>query len=716
MKKTLLFVAIVLACTNLRAQLFTKVTNQIIVEDSANSVCAAWGDYNNAGNLSLYLPVWNPSPNDILMQGLMYQNNCNGNFTQITAIPGGLVSDPNEGIGAYWIDYNNDGNLDLYTWDSRDPAQNNMLYKNLGNGSFEKVNTAVSSIRTNRINCTFADFNNDGWLDFYTGDSSIYISDKHGNFTRMSPSPIFRNTDPTQLALYCSASCVDYNNDGYMDLLVIVAIQQPSGQWANNLFMYTNNGHGGFTQSLIAPPYLDWFPNYGHAWGDYDNDGNIDLWVNGNPPYPNHLFHNNGDGTFTEVHTGPVVAVQPYNNQGGASFCDYNNDGWLDLFQPTLYQNYLFDNNGDGTFTQDTTEIVTKDSIEESYGSAWVDYNNNGAMDLFVPVGWGNADNFLYKNVIYQNNGNSNHWLEFKCVGVTSNRDAIGARIYAKATIKGKPVTQLREINANTTTAGESGGASGHIVHMGFGDASVIDTLKIVWPASHTTQIFTNVPAKQILQNTEGVNNLTAATPCKPDFPPSNPGYVTGKLFSDINNNCSYDAGVDFPIANQLIKASPGPYFVYTDDNGNYTFSLPAGTYSIALSQERQEDNWAVRSCQNDSFVVNVMAGDTIINKNFAVYRPLPKPCNGSFSLTISSMNPGIQGPCPHNLILTNPCPGFEWDYCFKVQNNTTSTSPSPSYLSVTFPSGFLIQSISCTDPLCNASLSSGVLTNTGII
>ncbi|MGD0712434.1 MAG: CRTAC1 family protein, partial [Bacteroidales bacterium] len=707
MKKTLLFAAILLACTNLRAQLFTKIANQIIVEDSANNVGVAWGDYDNDGDMDLYTTVWNTSPNDPLMNGILYQNNCNGSFTKITALPGGIVSDPNVGTGAYWLDYNNDGNLDLYTWDSRDPTKSNSLFKNLGNGSFEKVNTAVSSIRTNRINCAFADFNNDGWLDFYTGDSSIYISDKQGNFTRLSPSPIFRNNDPTRTALYCSASCVDYNNDGYMDLLVIVAISQPSGMWGNYLFMYTNNGHGGFRQDTLAPPYYDWFPNYGHTWGDYDNDGNLDLWVNGNPPYPNHLFHNNGNGTFTEVHTGPVIAVQPYNNQGGASFCDYNNDGWLDLFQPTLYQNILFDNNGDGTFMQDTAEIVTKDTPAESYGAGWVDYNNDGAMDLFVPTGWANADDYLYKNVIYQNRGNTNHWLKFKCIGERSNKDAIGARIYAKATINGKSVTQMREINANTTSAGESGGASGHVVHMGFGNASFIDTLKIVWPASHTTQIFTHVPANQFLQITESVNTLSDVAACKPDLPARNPGYVTGKLFNDVNNNCTYDAGVDLPIANKLIKASPGPYYVYTDNDGNYTFSLPAGTYTI--SQNLQEDNWVRESCQADSFMVTVTPRDTEKNKNFAVTELAKVPCNGNYGLTIYSISVDHDN-CPSNILLTNPCPGYKWEYCFRITNNTTMITPAGSVLALNFPVGYHILSVSCPCSITSSSLGTNTM------
>jgi hypothetical protein len=178
----------------------------------------------------------------------------------------------------------------------------------------------------------------------------------------------------------------------------------------------------------------------------------------------------------------------------GASWGDYDNDGYLDLFIANEFgNNALFHNNGDGTFTQINNEPVV--TINGNKGAvAWVDYDNDGFLDLFVTRG---GDNSLQSNLLYHNNGNSNHWIKVQCVGTLSNRSGIGAKIRIFATIHGKPISQLREI-----TGGGGWNSVPLLAHFGLGDATNIDLMRIEWP-SGVVQEFQNRPADQSLTLTE---------------------------------------------------------------------------------------------------------------------------------------------------------------------------------------------------------------------
>src|SRR6185436_14321049 len=121
------------------AQVFVKITNTTITSEGGNSYFAAWGDYEKDGDMDLFLPTWFPSANNATAENILYQNNCNGDFAKIIAIPGGIVTDPSPGFAGYWIDYNSDGNLDLYVWNE---GGNNNLYRNNGNGTFTKITTS----------------------------------------------------------------------------------------------------------------------------------------------------------------------------------------------------------------------------------------------------------------------------------------------------------------------------------------------------------------------------------------------------------------------------------------------------------------------------------------------------------------------------------------------------------------------------------------------
>src|SRR5439155_143910 len=181
----------------------------------------------------------------------------------------------------------------------------------------------------------------------------------------------------------------DYDNDGFLDLFV-------SNEQGQNNFLFHNNGDGSFAKIISGNIVNDGGASYGCTWGDYDNDGFLDLFV-ANLNENNFLYHNNGDGTFTKVTSGRIVS------DGGASqgcaWGDYDNDGLLDLFVANRNQiNFLYHNDGNGAFTAITNGAIVND-VDYSWSPAWVDYDNDGFLDLFVangPASGAGQNDFLY--------------------------------------------------------------------------------------------------------------------------------------------------------------------------------------------------------------------------------------------------------------------------------------------------------------------------------
>jgi hypothetical protein len=195
------------------------------------------------------------------------------------------------------------------------------------------------------------------------------------------------------------------------------------------------------------------------------------------------LLHNDGDGQWTRIPLG--ATLQTATGMWG----DYDNDGDLDLFitrgQVTPTVNLFFANNGDGTFSQLVLGTV---GTEQSLSShcAWADYDNDGFLDLFVTRFAG------YPDVLYHNNGNTNHWFLLKLVGTTSNRAAIGAKVRLQATIFGRNHWQMREIGGANRSQNDLR------AHFGLGDATKADVVRVEWPSGHVDEMH-DVAANQIL-------------------------------------------------------------------------------------------------------------------------------------------------------------------------------------------------------------------------
>jgi hypothetical protein len=503
------------ALTTSRAQTtFTRVATGDIVNDTGSGsgfTGAAWCDFKSDGFLDLFVC-------DYGGVNALYRNNGAGAFSKVTG--GDPVQDVDYHAGCAVGDFDNDGFPDLVVGVgvAAPAARHCLLYHNNGDGTFSPVSGgSVTNQSGYFLACAWADYDNDGFLDLVISDTGrnvnggtnlLFHNNGDGTFAKVTSGPLAKDVGVGWGVLWA-----DYDNDGLMDLLIINIAGFKNA-------LYHNDGNGSFTRILTNSIGSDAWPDgaNGAAWGDYDNDGLLDLFVTDRGGNRNRLYHNNGNGGFTNVNSGPMLVPPGGGSSSGCAWGDYDNDGYLDLFVTSYVgRNGLFHNNGDGTFAQ----VLVGDPVTDGgpgisdKGCSWVDYDNDGFLDLFVtrsglaPDG---NDTVPLSNRLYHNNGNSNAWIVVKLIGTVSNRSAIGARVRARATIGAKTFWQLREIN---------GAGDDHVgplvAHFGLGHATNVEVLRIEWP-SGAVQEFQNVAARQILTIIEPPRLVPGITNAVPVF------------------------------------------------------------------------------------------------------------------------------------------------------------------------------------------------------
>ncbi len=499
---------------------FTAISNSPIALDTSYGM--SWVDYDNDGFTDLH--SCGPTRN------LLYHNNGDGTFTRIgstNAIVARTYTTDYAEAG-YWADYDNDGLPDvIIPLGQLGIATQNQFFRNLGGGRFVFVNNALSTNSMPASSAAWGDFNRDGIVDIFFANyganqtavqSYFYLGKPDGSFERLIGAGI-----PTDLARRFAATVADFNNDGWPDL----AVGKNPGQ---SILLYQNRDNGSaFDVNAIT---VGGNAVEGGAWGDYDNDGNLDLYA----VYAGSackLLRNDGNGVFELIVDGDLP--QEPGSASAAAWGDYDNDGWLDLFvaRETAFggstdnHDSLWHNNGDGTFTRVSAETIGEEAVN-SWGAAWGDFNNDGFLDLVV----GREG----RNRLFRNNGNTNGWIVFKLVGTTSNRSAIGAKVRVKATIQGRAFWQMREIGAGAVNSQNDIRA-----HFGLGDATQVEELRIEWPSGQVTAA-SNILSKQFLQITEPNGKLRLEfRSCSQDDKSFRCVQVTGDLLTPFALEASTD-------------------------------------------------------------------------------------------------------------------------------------------------------------------------------
>ena len=510
-------------------------TGEYIVGAIGNG--AGFFDYDRDGDIDLVIA--NGSTLDDYVGGgtqmlVLYENSGTGmsrtgasanRFADVTGEAG--LARKGWGMGVCVADIDNDGFSDLYLT-AYGP---NVLFHNVGDGTFEELADAGVAGDRWSTGCAFGDYDRDGWVDLYV---SNYLT-----FDAASIPP---------------RGCV------YRGMRVLCG---PLGLEGESDRLYRNNGDGTFTDVTETAGIAD--PGHyglGVVFSDLDNDGWPDIYV-ANDSVPNLLFHNLGDGTFSEVglrsgtslsavgraQAGMGLAVSDYDGNGtfdifvtnfandtntlyrnlgdmlfvdataesaaaaasfpyvgwGTGFVDLDNDGWQDLYVANgniyfgtvgggsdwreIQPDEVYRNLGDGRFRM-MVESVRNPGVRSARGVAFGDYDNDGDVDLV-------AINLNDRPSFYSNEGGTgNHWISLRLEGVASNRDAIGARIEIDAGGR----TSVREIRSGGSFLSHSDLR----VHFGLGGATRIERIRIRWPGGNTQEL-EDVGVNQFLTVREGV-------------------------------------------------------------------------------------------------------------------------------------------------------------------------------------------------------------------
>jgi hypothetical protein len=480
-------------------------------------------DFNNDGYLDIITSSWS------LDEGMhYYKNNADGTFTDVSQSSG--LSAIKGGLNIIQADYNNDGFTDILVlrgaWLGEFGRQPNTLLRNNGDGTFTDVTVESGLLSFHPTQtATWADFNNDGWLDLFIGNetsvydhphpSELYINNHDGTFTDVS-----KESGAMQIGFMKGVVSADYNNDGWPDIFISDLLGKKillkNKGIKGNIPQFENVTHAAGLDKDLTHTFPTWF------W-DYNNDGWPDIFVCGyqiqnsvaataaaealNRTLPHadkmYLYRNNHDGTFTNVSTSAGLNESEY--AMGANFGDIDNDGWLDMYLGTgnpdfksIVPNKLF-RNINGELFSDVTSSARVGNLQKGHGVSFADIDNDGDQDVFIKVG-GAVTGDSYFNSFYVNPGqNQNNWISILLEGSQSNRSAIGAHIAVIFTEEGKKRTVYMDVNS-----GGSFGANPLRKEIGIGKAKMIDELIIKWPTSGIVQVFKNVTPCQFVKIKEG--------------------------------------------------------------------------------------------------------------------------------------------------------------------------------------------------------------------
>ena len=491
--------------------------------------------------------------------------------------------------GVALFDYDNDGYLDIFFVNSltvdlvkANKKTRSALYHNNRDGTFSDVTdkAGVGDVGWG-MGCAVGDFNNDGFDDLYVtsiGPDHLFKNNGNGTFTDVT-----QKAGVSDPRFSTGATFLDYDSDGRLDLFVAnyvdfdinhlptfgegptcqfkgVPVQcGPRGLRGAGDSLFHNNGDGTFTDVSKTAGVADSRGYYGLGVvaSDFDGDGWIDIFV-ANDSTPNFLYHNNGNGTFSEIGFESGTALDKNGNEQGCmgvTLGDYDHDGLLDLFITNFDDEYnaLYHNAGRGSFVDVSYESgVAMISLPYvGWGTKFFDYDNDGWLDLFVANGhaYPQRDHYHQRKLLHRNNrdgtfsevaaqvgsalleerasrgtafgdidndgdvdivvndldglpqllrndgGNKNNWILVKTIGTKSNRDGIGAKVK----VVSGDLVQVDEVRSGGSYISQNDLR----LHFGLEKRTVVDQIQVRWP-SGVVDTLTNVPVNKIVTVKEG--------------------------------------------------------------------------------------------------------------------------------------------------------------------------------------------------------------------
>ncbi|MVM30020.1 CRTAC1 family protein [Spirosoma sp. HMF4905] len=488
-------------------------------------------DFDHDGYLDIAMSGWG------LDEPMHYfKNNANGTFSDKSEASG--LQQLTGGLNMMQTDYNNDGFADIFVlrgaWQGEFGEQPNSLLKNNGDGTFTDVTTVSGLLSFHPTQtATWADFNNDGWLDVFIGNETansfrvvgkphpceLFLNNQDGTFTEIA-----NQANCNIVGFVKGVTSGDYDNDGWKDLFL--------STMDGNRYLLKNKGVRNkvpyFEDVTLNAGLRDESGNSFTTWfWDYDNDGWLDLFVCDysflkslafyeaaealKQPIGKagtiYLYRNNHDGTF--VNMSAAANVQKTTFSMGGNFGDINNDGFLDMYlgsgnpnYKSLVPNKLFLNQQGKAFA-DVTTSGRVGNLQKGHGVSFADLDNDGDQDIYIEMGGAYVGD-SYPNSLYLNPGQSaNNWICLNLHGTKTNRLAIGSQVKLTFKEKGIQRTVYRDVNS-----GGSFGSSPLRREIGIGAATMIDEVEVRWHGSKTVQVFRNVKPNQFLSITEGSDKL----------------------------------------------------------------------------------------------------------------------------------------------------------------------------------------------------------------
>lgn len=379
---------------------FIDVAEFAKVADPGAGAGVALGDYDGDGDADIFVA-------NAVRAGALFQNNGLGVFLNQTRAAGMGAADNCE--AAIWGDYDNNGLLDLYIVRNQRPC---LLYRNLGNGSFLETG-ALAGVTNDGAgrSAAWGDFDHDGHLDLFVanaGPNKLYRNNGNGTFSEIARQAGLENSASSTGAIWG-----DFNNDGFLDLYVT----HLDHTFLTANLLYLNNRDRTFTAMALGKNGL------GATAADYDNDGDPDIFMiatlNALGAGRHYLFRNDGENIFSEVAEAAGLTAGMAGHS--AAWGDFDNDGRLDLHIAGANKDrQIFRNNGDGTFS-DVSQAAGVAGQSFAKTSACADFNLDGALDIYLV-------NDSHPNALYQNQSHGQNWLAVRLRGRESNRAAIGAR------------------------------------------------------------------------------------------------------------------------------------------------------------------------------------------------------------------------------------------------------------------------------------------------